>query len=138
METPSSSAAGPSGLSAGIVPTLYEISVRGRAGLALPELDVPETPLPDYLLREDNGLPELSELDVVRHYLRLAQRNFGVDSGFYPLGSCTMKYNPKICEEMARLPTLFARAEPGESVFQAALQKFFAGNFDHSTPNRLW
>jgi glycine dehydrogenase subunit 2 len=49
-------------------------------------------------------LPELSELHVVRHYLRLSQRNFGVDSGFYPLGSCTMKYNPKICEETARLP----------------------------------
>jgi glycine cleavage system protein P-like pyridoxal-binding family len=77
----------------------------------LPELDVPKVPLPDGCLREDNGMPELSELDVVRHYLRLAQRNFGVDNGFYPLGSCTMKYNPKICEEMARMPG-FAEAHP--------------------------
>jgi glycine dehydrogenase subunit 2 len=93
------------------VPTLYEMSVEGRAGVRLPELDVPEAPLPDCPLRADNGLPELSELDVVRHYLHLAQRNFGVDSGFYPLGSCTMKYNPKISEEMARLPG-FAESHP--------------------------
>jgi glycine dehydrogenase subunit 2 len=92
------------------VPTLYEMSVEGRAGLGLPELDVPIASLPS-CLRDDNGLPELSELEVVRHYLNLAQRNFGVDSGFYPLGSCTMKYNPKICEEMARLPG-FAEAHP--------------------------
>jgi glycine dehydrogenase subunit 2 len=86
------------------VPTLYEIGLEGRAGFEFPALDVPEAPLADGPLRADNGLPELSELDVVRHYLRLSQRNFGVDSGFYPLGSCTMKYNPKICEEIARLP----------------------------------
>ena len=97
---------------ASAVPTLYEISVEGRGGgLTLPALDVPEAPLPEGLARADNGLPELSELDVVRHYLRLSQRNFGVDSGFYPLGSCTMKYNPKICEEMARLPG-FSEAHP--------------------------
>ncbi len=96
---------------AGTAPTLYETSVAGRSGVRLPELDVPKAPLPDGCLREDNGMPELSELDVVRHYLRLAQRNFGVDSGFYPLGSCTMKYNPKICEEVARLPG-FAETHP--------------------------
>jgi glycine dehydrogenase subunit 2 len=62
-------------------------------------------------LRRDSGLPELSQLDVVRHYLALAQRNFGVDTGFYPLGSCTMKYNPKINEEIARLPG-FAQSHP--------------------------
>ena len=77
MEKPSSSAAGPAAMSAGIVPTHYEISVEGRAGLGLPELDVPEASLADCRLRQDNGLPELCELDVVRHYLRLAQRNFG-------------------------------------------------------------
>ena len=94
------------------VPTLYEISVQGRGGgLALPALDVPEAPLPEGLARADNGLPELSQLDVVRHYLRLSQRNFGVDTGFYPLGSCTMKYNPKINEEIARLPG-FSEAHP--------------------------
>ncbi len=97
--------------SAGVEPTLYEKSVPGRSGAALPALDVPETDLPAGLLREDNGLPELSELDVVRHYLRLSQVNFGVDSGFYPLGSCTMKYNPKINEKMARLSG-FASTHP--------------------------
>ena len=105
-------AAAQPGGSASVVPTLHEMSVEGRAGgLALPALDVPEAPLPEGFTRADNGLPELSELDVVRHYLRLSQRNFGVDSGFYPLGSCTMKYNPKICEEMARLPG-FSEAHP--------------------------
>lgn len=92
-------------------PTLYELSVPGRCGADLSEPDVPEAELPKGLLRDDNGLPELSQLDVVRHYLHLSQRNFGVDSGFYPLGSCTMKYNPKINEEVARLPG-FACAHP--------------------------
>jgi glycine dehydrogenase subunit 2 len=96
-------------------PTVYEKSVSGRGGLALPPLDVPEAPLPQQMTRADNGLPELSEADVVRHYLHLSQRNFGVDSGFYPLGSCTMKYNPKICEEVARLPG-FARTHPLEAI----------------------
>ena len=92
-------------------PTLYELSVPGRTGIALPACDVPEIELPEALLREDNGLPELSQLDVVRHYLRLSQRNFGVDSGFYPLGSCTMKYSPKLNERIARLPG-FADTHP--------------------------
>jgi glycine dehydrogenase subunit 2 len=94
-------------------PTVYEISVSGRSGFVSPALDVPEAALPTELLRADNGLPELSEADVARHYLRLSQRNFGIDTGFYPLGSCTMKYNPKICEEVARLPG-FARTHPLE------------------------
>jgi len=85
-------------------PTLYELSVPGRPGISLPDCDVPPTPLPDDLVRADNGLPELSEPEVVRHYLHLSQRNYGVDGGFYPLGSCTMKYNPKINERLARLP----------------------------------
>jgi glycine dehydrogenase subunit 2 len=84
-------------------PTLYELSVPGRTGIDLPELDVPEEDIPAGLLRDDNGLPEVSQLDVVRHYLHLSQRNFGVDSGFYPLGSCTMKYNPKVNERIAAL-----------------------------------
>jgi len=93
--------------------TVYELSVAGRGGFVPPALDVPEAPLPKGLLRAENGLPELSETDVVRHYLHLSQRNFGVDSGFYPLGSCTMKYNPKVCEEVARIPG-FARGHPLE------------------------
>jgi glycine dehydrogenase subunit 2 len=92
-------------------PTVYELSAPGRSGIDVPEPDVPEAALPDALLRRDNGLPELSQRDVVRHFLRLSQQNFGVDSGFYPLGSCTMKYNPKIIEETARLPE-FARSHP--------------------------
>ncbi len=84
--------------------TVYEMSVPGRSGADLAKPDVPEASLPESLLRDDNGLPELSQVDVVRHYLQLSQMNFGVDSGFYPLGSCTMKYNPKVNEEIARLP----------------------------------
>jgi len=94
-----------------VEPTLYELSVPGRCGADLSDSDVPEAEPPQDLLCDDNGLPELSQLDVVRHYLRLSQLNFGVDSGFYPLGSCTMKYNPKINEEVARLPG-FACSHP--------------------------
>jgi len=91
--------------------TLYEKSVPGRCAVSLPELDVPESPFPDDRLRERLNLPELSQLDVVRHYERLSHRSFGVDSGFYPLGSCTMKYNPRLGEAIARLPG-FADAHP--------------------------
>jgi glycine dehydrogenase subunit 2 len=98
-------------------PTLYEQSVPGRSALDLPDSDVPETPLPESLLRDDNGLPELSQLAVVRHYLRLSQRNFGIDSGLYPLGSCTMKYNPRLNESLARLSG-FAESHPLQDVEQ--------------------
>jgi glycine dehydrogenase subunit 2 len=98
-------------MSRNATPTLNELSVPGRRGVDLPKPDVPKAKLPAADLRADCGLPELSQLDVVRHYLALSQRNFGVDSGFYPLGSCTMKYNPKINEEIARLPA-FAEAHP--------------------------
>lgn len=93
------------------VPTLYEQSEPGRHGVDLPAPDVPLSPLPTSGLRADCGLPEMSQLDVVRHYLALSQRNFGVDNGFYPLGSCTMKFNPKINEQIARLPG-FADTHP--------------------------
>jgi glycine dehydrogenase subunit 2 len=92
-------------------PTVYELSAAGRCGADIAKPDIPDVALPEDLLREDNGLPELSQIDVVRHYLRLSQMNFGVDSGFYPLGSCTMKYNPKVNEELARLPG-FADSHP--------------------------
>jgi len=92
-------------------PTLYELSVPDRHGLDLPAPHVPRSPLPAGELRSDCDLPELSQLDVARHYLKLSQRNFGVDSGFYPLGSCTMKFNPKINEQVARLPG-FAELHP--------------------------
>ncbi|MEN6409001.1 MAG: aminomethyl-transferring glycine dehydrogenase subunit GcvPB [Anaerolineaceae bacterium] len=87
-----------------IEPTIYEISSPGRMGVRFPQSDVPETELPKNLLREDLPLPELAEVDVIRHFTHLSTLNYSVDGGFYPLGSCTMKYNPKINEEAARLP----------------------------------
>jgi glycine dehydrogenase subunit 2 len=92
-------------------PTIYEISRPGRPSVALPDSDVPTAPLPDALLRQELPLPELSEVDVVRHFVRISQLNYGVDTGIYPLGSCTMKYNPKVNEDTARLPG-FASSHP--------------------------
>jgi glycine dehydrogenase subunit 2 len=86
---------------------IFEMSRAGRTAGTIPASDVPEVALDKIidasLLREDLDLPELAEVDIVRHYTRLSRRNFGVDVGFYPLGSCTMKYNPKINENVARL-----------------------------------
>jgi glycine dehydrogenase subunit 2 len=94
---------------------LFEIGRPGRIGVEMPECDVPvqnlETLLPGVALREDLPLPELSEPEVIRHYTQLSHNNYSIDSGFYPLGSCTMKYNPKINEEAARLSG-FARTHP--------------------------
>src|ERR671930_2519883 len=82
---------------------LSELSRPGTPGHQLPPLDVPcaddDFPQP----RQDLELPEIGELDIVRHFTHLAQRNFSIDSVFYPLGSCTMKYNPKVNEDVARL-----------------------------------
>jgi glycine dehydrogenase subunit 2 len=89
----------------------FDLSRPGRIGCLLPPLDVPETPLPRDLLRDDLRLPEMSQLDVVRYFTRLSQRNYNIDTGFYPLGSCSMKYNPKINEDAARIPGL-ARLHP--------------------------
>jgi glycine dehydrogenase subunit 2 len=87
-----------------VEPTIYDLSSPGRNGVTFPAPDVPPAKLPDALLRTDLPLPELAEPDVVRHYTNLSKFNYNVDSGFYPLGSCTMKYNPKINEDVARLP----------------------------------
>jgi glycine dehydrogenase subunit 2 len=84
-------------------PLLCDLSVSGRVGFRFPDCDVPEQPFPDALKRKELPLPELYEVDVIRHFTRLSQLNYGIDMGFYPLGSCTMKYNPKINEETARL-----------------------------------
>ncbi len=84
--------------------TVYEMSSPGRIGFRFPEPDVPRSDLPAGLTRANLPLPELSELDVVRHFITLSKKNYSVDGGYYPLGSCTMKYNPKINEETARLP----------------------------------
>ncbi len=85
-------------------PLIYEISSPGRIGVSLPECDVLPASLPESYLRHDLSLPEVSEVDLIRHFVRLSQLNHGVDKGFYPLGSCTMKYNPKVNEEAAKLP----------------------------------
>ena len=87
-----------------VEPLIFEISQPGRKTNYLPELDVPEAPLPEEHVREELPLPDLSELDVIRHFTRLSHLNFSIDTNFYPLGSCTMKYNPKVNEETARLP----------------------------------
>ena len=87
-------------------PLIFEISSPGRTAFSLPDLDVPETPLSAGYVRADLNLPEVSELDLVRHYTRLSQQNYAVDTVFYPLGSCTMKYNPKVNEKAASIEGL--------------------------------
>ena len=89
-------------------PLIFDLSVPGRTGVRppLPQFDPVDaaTALPESELRRDLDLPEVSEVDVMRHFVRLSQRNHSVDTAMYPLGSCTMKYNPKINEAVARLP----------------------------------
>ncbi|PIE55619.1 MAG: glycine dehydrogenase (aminomethyl-transferring), partial [Desulfobulbus propionicus] len=89
-------------------PLLWEKGKKGRTAMSIPASDVPEVAMDTALAGKGPDFPDLSEIDVVRHYTRLSQWNFGVDSGMYPLGSCTMKYNPKINEKMAALPALAA------------------------------
>jgi len=107
---------------------IFELSAPGRVGYSLPEADVPiaepEALLPTRHLRPSPPeLPEVSEVDVIRHYTRLSQLNYAVDTHFYPLGSCTMKYNPRLHEDMARLAG-FARLHPltPPAAAQGALQ----------------
>ena len=104
---------------------LNDRSVSGRIGVRMPDLDVPEQPLPDSgLLRSVPAhLPEVSQPEVVRYFTTLSRMNFSIDTNFYPLGSCTMKYNPKINEEMAFLPGMggIHPHQPDETV-QGALQ----------------
>lgn len=99
---------------------IFELSQPGRTGYKLPELDVEKKDnlIPEELLsNEELDLPEVSEVDVVRHYTNLSTLNFGVDTGMYPLGSCTMKYNPKINEEIIANPKL-ARLHPKQDDYQ--------------------
>src|SRR5438128_9321731 len=96
---------------------LFEESRAGRVGYSIRELDVPEQPdeelIDRRLLRDDDldGMPELSEVDVIRHFTRLSTWNYCIDHGLYPLGSCTMKYNPRINEKVARIDG-FANLHP--------------------------
>ena len=103
-------------------PLIFEISRPGRCAVTLPELDVPEAELPTGLVRDELALPEVSEADLIRHFTHLSQKNYGVDIGYYPLGSCTMKYNPKINEALCRLPG-FVHLHPyqDEETVQGAL-----------------
>lgn len=89
-------------------PLLWEKGKKGRRAMSIPVSDVPEAEFPEKLQGQGPDFPDLSEVDVVRHYTRLSQWNFGVDTGMYPLGSCTMKYNPKINETMAATPEIAA------------------------------
>ncbi len=84
----------------------YDLGAPGRRALRLPESDVPEAaPLPEqFLRRQPARLPEMSQIDLVRYFNALSRRNYGVETGFYPLGSCTMKYNPKVNEDVAAMP----------------------------------
>ncbi len=89
-------------------PLLWEKGKKGRNGMSIPESDVPAAPIGAELCGAGPDFPDLYEVEVVRHYTRLSQWNFGVDTGMYPLGSCTMKYNPKINEKHAAAPEIAA------------------------------
>jgi glycine dehydrogenase subunit 2 len=108
-------------------PLVFELSRPERRASSLPTLDVPPAPdgaIPATAKRSKPPLlPEVAERDLVRHYTRLSQRNYGIDLGFYPLGSCSMKYNPKLAEDAAAMPG-FRRLHPlqPESQIQGALQ----------------
>jgi glycine dehydrogenase subunit 2 len=96
-------------------PTIFELSRPNRIGIRFPAPDVPLAELPEDFLRKDLPLPEVPENEVIRHFTNISQLNHAVDVGYYPLGSCTMKYNPKINEETARLPG-FSQIHPLQPV----------------------
>ncbi|MGN6696928.1 MAG: aminomethyl-transferring glycine dehydrogenase subunit GcvPB [Thermomicrobiales bacterium] len=107
-------------------PLLFELSKPGRHGVPTPASDVPERDVPAHLRRETLDLPEVAERDVIRHFTRLSQLNYAIDLGLYPLGSCTMKYNPRINEDCARQPgfALLHPYQPAETV-QGALELLY-------------
>jgi len=107
-------------------PLLWENGKKGRNGFSMPKSDVDPSPLDAELTGDGPDIPDLSELDVMRHYTRLSTWNFGVDTGMYPLGSCTMKYNPKTNERQAALPGL-AAAHPllPQQLSQGALELMY-------------
>lgn len=113
-----------------VEPLIFEHSSPGRSAASLPRPEVPVQPidqlLPPGLIRRDLPLPEVSELDVIRHFTRLSQQNACIDTTFYPLGSCTMKYNPRVNEDAARLPgfTLIHPYQP-EATVQGALEVMY-------------
>jgi glycine dehydrogenase subunit 2 len=121
---PRTGAAVRSGDPVGLPKTLKELSRPGRRASSMPAVDVDRANIPaEHRRSEDASLPEVGERDLVRHFTRLAQRNYGVDTGFYPLGSCSMKYNPRIAETVAGLPG-FQRLHPlqPDGTVQGALE----------------
>jgi len=108
-------------------PTVFELSSPGRQGVKFPDSDVPKTSLPKGFVRKELALPEMSEIDVVRHFTHLSSMNYSIDTGLYPLGSCTMKYNPKINEVTARLPGFaFSHPRQPEDTIQGNLYLMYA------------
>ncbi len=107
-------------------PLLFDKGKRGRVGISMPRRDVDYFPVDEELTGTGPDFPDLAEIEVVRHYTRLSTWNFGVDTGMYPLGSCTMKYNPKTNEKQAALPG-FAGAHPllPEELSQGVLKMMF-------------
>ena len=109
---------------------IFEKSIPGQSAVSLPDSDIDKATgdklLPGSLFKKKLDLPSLNETDLVRHYTKLSSRNFGVDQGFYPLGSCTMKYNPKVNEDMASLPG-FTQIHPlsDDQDVQGALQLYY-------------
>ena len=106
---------------------IYELSKQGRISYSLPASEIKDYEIDDSLLRKTSlDLVSVSELDIIRHYTKLSLKNFGVDQGFYPLGSCTMKYNPKIDEEIAALPN-FKEIHPlqSEESMQGMMQIYY-------------
>ena len=110
-----------------IEPLIFDLSSPGRKGFSLPEVDMDEAPAldPKYT-REELDWPEVSEIDVMRHFVRLSQKNYSIDTNMYPLGSCTMKYNPKLHEDVAIMPG-WAQIHPyqPEDTVQGALQVMY-------------
>ncbi len=110
-----------------IEPLIFDLSSPGRIGFSLPEVDMDEAPpLDAKYLREELDMPEVSEIDVMRHFVRLSQKNYSIDTNMYPLGSCTMKYNPKLHEDVAIMPG-WAQIHPyqPEDTVQGALQVMY-------------
>src|SRR5947209_8762707 len=108
-------------------PLIFELSSPGRVGFSLPEVDMDEAPpLDRQYLRENLDMPEVSEIDVMRHFVRLSQKNYSIDTNMYPLGSCTMKYNPKLHEDVAIMPG-WAQIHPllPEEAAQGALRVMY-------------
>ena len=110
---------------------IFELSKSGRKAYRLPPLDIDDRDIEDYIPKEfinkeELKLPEVNEVEVIRHFTNLSHKNYGLDTGFYPLGSCTMKYNPKINEDMARLDG-FSNLHPyqDESCIQGSLQLMY-------------